>query len=208
MQVDKQDEIKRYELMARTRVFDIDRAIETATEIFWRNGYERTSLATLTGAMGITPPSFYYAFGSKDGLFKKVLAHYLKTRLGYAEEALNQPTAFGVAEQMLYRLADLYTEPGYPPGCLAMNCTLPCADDADPLGYELTDLRDARRMRLQQRFRQAWACGDLPKAVEPDELARFVLTVGWGMAHDARSGATRENLYRTVVWSLKGWPGR
>ena len=60
------------QLMARTRVFEVDQAIEIATDMFWRNGYERTSLSDLTTAMGITPPSFYFAFGSKEGLFRKV----------------------------------------------------------------------------------------------------------------------------------------
>src|ERR1700733_7112105 len=84
--------------MARPRVFDVDKAVETATELFWRNGYERTSLADLTTAMGITPPSFYFAFGSKEGLFKRALQHYYKTRLSRAEQAFDQPTSRGLAE--------------------------------------------------------------------------------------------------------------
>ncbi|MDE1996412.1 MAG: TetR/AcrR family transcriptional regulator, partial [Rhizobiaceae bacterium] len=118
--------------MARPRVLDIDKAISTAMESFWRHGYERTSVADLTQAMGITPPSFYFAFGSKDGLFLRVLEHYLTTRLSYAEEALTESTARKVAEVMLHRMADLYTDADHPPGCLAVNCTLACADSPGP----------------------------------------------------------------------------
>jgi AcrR family transcriptional regulator len=192
--------------MARTRVFDIDAAVATATDLFWRQGYERTSLAHLTEAMGITPPSFYFAFGSKEGLFRKVLEHYGATRLKQAEDAVEQPTARGVAEQMLYRLADLYTEPGYPPGCLAVNCALPCADGADEIRREIGATRSARRARLTARFQRARASGDLPAGADPEELARFLMVLGWGMAHDAQSGATRADLYRTVARSLQGWP--
>jgi len=193
--------------MARTRVFNVEKAIETATDLFWRNGYERTSLADLTNAMGITPPSFYFAFGSKDGLFKRVLEHYMRTRLSYAEEALNEPTARGVAEQTLLRLADLYTDPTRPPGCLAVNCALPCNDDSTPLRRELAGLREARRGRLRDRLLRAQAAGDLPADCDPDALARFVLVVGWGLAFDAQSGATRDDLRRTVATALKAWPG-
>jgi AcrR family transcriptional regulator len=192
--------------MARARVFDIDKAIETATELFWRNGYERTSLADLTTAMGITPPSFYFAFGSKEGLFKRVVEHYLETRLSQAEEALRQPTARGVAELMLYRLADLYTDTSHPPGCLAVNCSLPCADDTGPIRGELARLREARRERLRNRLQDAQNSGDLPPDADPSELARFLMVVGWGMAFDAQSGASRAELYRTVVRALKAWP--
>jgi AcrR family transcriptional regulator len=192
--------------MARARVFDVDKAIETATELFWRNGYERTSLADLTTAMGITPPSFYFAFGSKEGLFKRVLEHYLKTRLSQAEEALSQPTARKVAELMLHRLADLYTDTAHPPGCLAVNCSLPCADDTGPIRGELARLREARRERLRHRLQDAQNRGDLPADANPNELARFLMVVGWGMAFDAQSGASRADLYQTVTRALKAWP--
>jgi AcrR family transcriptional regulator len=192
--------------MARPRVFDVDKAIETATNLFWRRGYEQTSLADLTAAMGITPPSFYYAFGSKEGLFKTVLEHYSRTRLSLAEAALNEPTARGVAEQMLSRLADLYTDPTRPPGCMAVNNALPCDGDAAPVRRHLAESRKARRARLRERFIQARIDGDLSADCDPDDLAGFVLVVGWGLAFAAQSGATREDLHRTVAIALKAWP--
>jgi AcrR family transcriptional regulator len=193
--------------MARTRVFEIDRAIEIATDLFWRNGYERTSLADLTQAMGITPPSLYFAFGSKEGLFRKVLEHYVRTRLGYAEEALNQPTARDVAEQMLLRLADLYADPRYPPGCLAVNCSLPGNASTPALQREFAEVREGRRRRLRERLEKAKAAGDLTAGCDPDQLAEFILLFDSGMALAARSGATRDELHRTVATALKAWPG-
>jgi AcrR family transcriptional regulator len=192
--------------MARERIFDIDQATDVAMKLFWRNGYELTSLADLTQAMGITPPSFYFAFKSKEGLFERVLDHYWKTRLLYAEEALTQPTARSAVEMMLYRLADLYTDPGYPPGCLAMNCALPCADSTVPIRQKLSTLRAGRRARLLKRLEQAQAMGDLPADEDTDALCRFVLAMGWGLAVDAQSGATRDDLRRTVSTALRGWP--
>lgn len=52
--------------MGRPREFDIEKALDTAGELFWRKGYEGTSLSNLTGAIGITPPSFYFALKSKE----------------------------------------------------------------------------------------------------------------------------------------------
>ncbi|WP_158918475.1 TetR/AcrR family transcriptional regulator [Caulobacter sp. S45] len=192
--------------MARPRVFDVDKAVETATDLFWRNGYEATSLADLTAAMGITPPSFYYAFSSKYGLFKRVLEHYTTTRLSYAEDALNQPTARDVAEQTLLRLVDLYTDPTRPPGCLIMNNALPCNENSTPLHRELAGSRAARRARLCDRLIRAQTDGDLPADCDPDGLAGLILVVGWGLAFAAQSGATRDDLQRTVATALKAWP--
>jgi len=192
--------------MARTRILDIDSAIETATQLFWRNGYERTSLSDLTQAMGITPPSFYFAFGNKEGLFKQVLARYSQTRLGYAEQALALPKVRDGVETMLSRLAALYSDPDYPPGCLALNNALPCVKSNEPMREEFAEMRAARRARLCARLEQAKAEGDLPANEICESLARYIMTVGWGMAIDAQSGATREDLLRTVANTMKAWP--
>lgn len=192
--------------MARLRIFDVDAAIETATDLFWRQGYERTSLSDLTGAIGITPPSFYHAFGSKEGLFRKVMQRYRETRLDYAEDAVNCATAREVAETMLSRWAELYTDPARPAGCLAVNCSLAGGAPDGSMDGELTALRDARRARLRSRFERAQEEGDLPADADPEALARFLMIIGWGMASDARSGATRKELLRTGRIALKAWP--
>ena len=192
--------------MARQRVFDVDTAIKTATEMFWRNGYERTSLADLTTAMGITPPSFYFEFGSKEGLFKRVLEHYAETRLKRVEAAFNQPTTRGLAEHFLYCLADLYTDTDRPPGCLVVNCSLPSADDNRPVRGELARIRDARGEHLRSRFQDAITSGDLPPDADPNALTHFLMCVAWGMAVDAQGGATRADLHRAAALALKAWP--
>jgi AcrR family transcriptional regulator len=192
--------------MARARVFDTDHAVQTATELFWRNGYERTSLNDLTTAMGITPPSFYFAFGSKEELFWRVVRHYFETRLSRLDEAFDQPTARSFAEFLLYRLADLYTDKSCPPGCLVVNNSLPCADDEASIRTKLAVLREQRREHLRKRLKDDQKKGTLPADADPDELARYLMTVGWGLAHAAQSGATRAQLHRTVARALTAWP--
>ena len=51
--------------MGRPREFDADEALQTALELFWRKGYEGTSITDLTDGMGITKPSLYGAFGKQ-----------------------------------------------------------------------------------------------------------------------------------------------
>ena len=149
--------------MARAREFDIGEAVEKATMLFWQNGYDRTSLADLTQAIGCKPPSFYFAFGSKDGLFKVVLDRYYEIYLGSAEQALNEATSRGVAEGMLSRLADIYTDPAHPRGCLAVKCALSGSQSTEGLEARHRDLRAQRRARLSHRFDQAIEDGDLAR---------------------------------------------
>jgi TetR/AcrR family transcriptional repressor for divergent bdcA len=60
----------------RPRGFDPDEAVATAQRLFHARGYDAVSVAAVTEALGINPPSFYAAFGSKAGLYARVLERY------------------------------------------------------------------------------------------------------------------------------------
>ena len=191
--------------MGRPREFDIDTAINTATELFWRKGYEGTSLSDLTGAMGITAPSFYFAFGNKEKLFRVVVERYYETQLELLEGALREPTARGVAEKFLYGYADVLTGRSHSPGCLALNSSLPYAKD-DIVRAWLAELRSELIVRLRKRIAKARGTTDRPLNAESDVLARYIAVLAWGLAVEAQSGARRKDLYSAIAVGLAAWP--
>jgi len=191
--------------MGRPREFDINTAIKTATELFWRKGYEGTSLTDLTEAMRITAPSFYSAFGNKERLFRVVIEQYYEKQLELLESALREPTVRGVAEKFLYGYADVLTGPAHAPGCLAMNSSLPCAGD-DVVRTWLAKLRGELTVRLRKRFAKARGTTDLPQNANPDALARYIAVTAWGLAVEAQSGAKRKDLYSAIATGLAAWP--
>jgi AcrR family transcriptional regulator len=70
------------------------RARLTTMWLFWEQGYDATGVADLTRAMGITPPSLYAAFGSKEELFRRAVARYLfAVSFGLAVQAAGGATA-------------------------------------------------------------------------------------------------------------------
>ncbi|WP_164125535.1 TetR family transcriptional regulator, partial [Stenotrophomonas maltophilia] len=73
----------------RPRNFDRDQALERAMRVFWAKGYEGAQLVDLTAAMGINPPSFYAAFGSKQEIFREAIDLYLATAGANAMRALD-----------------------------------------------------------------------------------------------------------------------
>jgi AcrR family transcriptional regulator len=191
--------------MGRPREFEIDDAIDKATALFWRNGYEGTSLSDLTKTIGISPPSFYFAFGSKEALFRRAIERYFVEQNTIAEAAFRQPTARAVATHFLYGYADVLTDPGHAPGCLAMNSALPSAAGA-PLREWLAGLREQMRQRLWDRFAEAREVERFPPGMDADALSRLVLILAWGMAVEAQSGATRTDLRRAIALALPVWP--
>src|SRR5256885_11333451 len=74
----------------RPREFDREAALEQAIDVFWRHGYEATSVSDLTAAMGINPPSLYAAFGDKEKLFLEAVERY-QQQIGRAPSELQSP---------------------------------------------------------------------------------------------------------------------
>jgi AcrR family transcriptional regulator len=87
--------------IGRPREFDTSKAIDSAMLLFWRKGYEGTSISDLTETLGITRPSLYAAFGNKEQLFRTVLDRYDEGTAEFLTGSLNLPTAREVAKGLL-----------------------------------------------------------------------------------------------------------
>jgi len=192
--------------IGRPRAFDIEKALDEALLVFWRKGYEGTSLPDLTRAMGINRPSLYAAFGNKEQLFRKALDRYIAGPAAHVRAALDEPTARAVAERLLYGNIQLLTKPGNPPGCLAVQAALACGAEGDCIRRELIARRAASEAALRRRFRRALREGDLAAGADPAALARYITTVAQGMAVQAAGGATRKELQQVVEMALRAWP--
>jgi AcrR family transcriptional regulator len=192
--------------MGRPREFDVDRALDQALEVFWRNGYEGASIADLTSAMGINPPSLYAAFGNKERLFRKALDRYAQQRTAFWDEALAAPTARGMVEHLLRACADFLTEECNPPGCLFVRSTMSCGHAEEAIRRELAARHAQAEVAIRERLQRARSEGELPPDLEPAAFARYVMTVMEGMSVQAAGGARREDLHKVADMTLRVWP--
>src|ERR1044072_7994628 len=94
----------------RPRAFCLDEALAKAMPIFWRKGYEGTSIADLTEAMGINPPSLYAAFGGKEALFRQALDRYEAKHAVFWTQALSAPTGYEAIKTLLEGTAEALSE--------------------------------------------------------------------------------------------------
>ena len=173
--------------------------------VFWKHGYEGTTLPQLTDAMGINRPSLYAAFGNKEQLFRKALDRYVEKSSDFVRTALALPTARATVEQLLKSLLGV-PAPGNIRGCLLVQAALVCGDDADPIRKELALRRGQIEQLLRQRFKRAVSEGDLPRHANPAALAKYVATFQHGLAVQLAGGADREELLAAVDIALRGWP--
>ncbi|HEY2756819.1 MAG TPA: TetR/AcrR family transcriptional regulator [Pseudolabrys sp.] len=192
--------------LGRPRAFDAEETLGKALVVFQRKGYEGSSIAELTEAMGINPPSLYAAFGSKEELFRKALDRYVGIREDFSREAFSAPNAREVVEKLLRGTADQLTDPQSPPGCLLVQGALSCGDAAEPIKEELCFRRVAEEVALRHRLERAVEEGDLPRHINVAGLARYIATVSQGMAVQAAGTATRKDLHAVVDAVMQGWP--
>ncbi len=190
----------------RPREFDVEEALDKALLLFWRHGYEGTSLAALTDAMGINAPSLYAAFGTKEMLFRKTLERYLQKPASYLPKALQEPTARGAVEKLFHGAINMVMNPRHPDGCLLVQGALASGPFADSVRQELSRRRAAAEAAVRRRLKRAIAEGDLPASADAAQLARYVITVLWGLSVQAAGGATRAQLKQVAELALQVFP--
>ncbi|MEV7694014.1 TetR/AcrR family transcriptional regulator [Microbacterium sp. NPDC089189] len=190
----------------RPRTFDIDEALDRAVVVFWSKGFEGASLDDLTEAMGISRPSLYRAFGSKEDLFSRALERYTEGLTSYFVRALAEPTSEAVATAVLHGTAEAATMPGFPTGCLGVQGALATGDESRGVRDALVAWREGGIVHLTRRFEQAMASGDLPASTDPHFLALYLRTIANGIAVQATSGSSRADLLRVADLALAGWP--
>jgi AcrR family transcriptional regulator len=191
----------------RPRAFDRDAALGQAVRLFWRKGYEATSMADLTAAMGIGAPSLYAAFGSKEALYAEALCHYQKNfgQLTWGRFDV-AGTAKEAVEGLLMDSAAALTagKPGEPKGCMVTLSTIDRDDHAE-LCESVRASRSSVLERLLARFARAVAEEEIPPATDLSALARYVQTVQNGMSILARDGASRADLESVARVAMAGW---
>jgi AcrR family transcriptional regulator len=181
-------------MAGRPRSFDRDAALAAAVEQFWREGYEETSVATLTAAMGVSPPSLYAAFGDKHRLFEEASAHYFRRTCEGLDVALQQPTAREAVARMLEDTARAHTDADSPPGCLMLT---------EP---RLAGQREEVHRRLRDRLDRGVRDGDLAAGTDTEALASFLVAVMRGMSGCARDGGTAAEVRAIAATAMAALP--
>lgn len=190
----------------RPRQFDAERALDEALLVFWRHGYEGASLAALAAAMGVNMPSLYAAFGNKEALFRKALDRYLERPASYLPRALEEPTARSAVEALFCGAIEMAMNPRHPDGCLLVQGALAAGPGAESIRQQLSLTRAAAEAAVRRRFEHALAAGDLPAGVDAAALARYIVTVIWGLSVQAAGGANRAQLAEVAEFALRAWP--
>lgn len=191
----------------RPRAFDREQALGIALDLFWRHGFDGTSIQQLTSAMGISPPSLYAAFGSKDGLYREVIQLYLSRHTSFMNHLFDEKiSARDAVERALLAAAKQFCDTSHAPGCMISMAGVQTSLDSKRLAAEITSLRLAAKQVVYTRLATARKSGELPAKTDITSLAAFFAMVSQGMSVQARDGAGETALKRMAKLAMKAWP--
>ncbi|MFD3538520.1 TetR/AcrR family transcriptional regulator [Streptomyces sp. NPDC058662] len=169
--------------MARTKEFDPDAALQSALELFWRRGYEATSVADLVEHLGIGRASIYATFGSKHELYLKALDRYAEVRNPLLLAELSEPgPALPAVRAVVRRFAAEAASPdGRLNGCFVTNTAAELAPH-DPAAARRVEISwEHVETRLHSSLVRARAQGELSENRDPHALARMLLVLLQGI---------------------------
>ncbi len=192
--------------MARPREFDTDDVLEKAMQAFWSGGYEGTSLAELTRAMGISKSSFYDTFGSKHELFLATIERYGETTTERTVGLLEKSTwAKGAIAVVFEFVIDSATTEGERRGCFINNCAVESASHDGAVASRVVDCMARLEAAFENAVSRGQAAGDIAGDHDPRTLARFLASSLHGLIVTAKANPDKDKLndiVRVVLASL------
>ena len=190
----------------RPRSFDREAALHQAMLLFWRHGYEATSVAELTAAMGVTAPSLYTAFGDKKRLFLEAVGRYTSGPVTAKTIVRDARTGRDAAESLLRGSAVALTGEATPPGCMLVSSATNCAPESADVQAALAAMRLANEAALRAKVQADIDAGVLPADADAATLASLTFAVIQGMSTQARDGAGRGKLLALAEAAMRAWP--
>lgn len=190
--------------MGRRREFQEDDVVAAAMELFWRDGYEHTTLDDVIGQAGISKSSFYSAFAGKHDLLVRALGRYGETWMAGLFEPISRPGA-GRAEieEAFATLAARFAGPLAGQGCLMTNCAIDLAPHDQALQRHTRLLRGAFEAAMTGAVARGQADGTITTGESAAALARVLVNALNGMSVYAKLDPDPDEMREIGRVSLK-----
>lgn len=188
--------------MARTKEFDPDVALSIAVEVFWRLGYEHTSLDTLMREMRISKQSLYDTFGDKRTIYFRAMSHYRKRTNAALRDLFEREKSVKKGFAKLFQSMIRETKAQHERGCLLMNANLSRrVDDVELKKFLRANQREVEGI-FKAAFAQAKDRGEIGRDKDAAAMAKFFVATIQGMRALARLNHDRAELAHVSAVAL------
>lgn len=191
--------------IGRPRDYQADKALNEAMLLFWKHGFETTSMSMLSKKMNMNAPSIYAAFGDKKALFLKALDLYVGD-IKDIEKFINESTsAFEAADDMLKKSALRFTGKSTPSGCMLASAVASGSPEAADVQAVAGHTREKIESILKHRIEIDIKNKILPKNTSAEALAGLTISVIQGMSVLARDGVSRKKILLIAETAMSAW---
>ncbi|WP_439273019.1 TetR/AcrR family transcriptional regulator [Pseudochrobactrum sp. HB0163] len=193
-------------LRGRPRSFDREIALEKVMKVFWEKGYECAQINDFTAAIGITPPSFYAAFGSKEQAFREAVQYYTATIGGASLMALDEAATIqqGIRAMLETHADKVYACPAG--GCMVSVSSIQCKPENKAVKEFLKTVRKDAFERILARCEKALKDGDLPQGTDLVQMAEFYHAMLQSLSYEARDGGNRQAIQNIIEMAMRAMP--
>ena len=189
--------------MAGKKSFQPEQALDKAMGLFWKQGYEGTSIEDLVQYMGLGRGSLYDTFGDKHALYLAALSQYLAKYQAQAVEFLEQTGRLSEILERFFQafIEELISDPARR-GCFLVNASVEMA----PHDPEVNTIVQSALQEIEEGFYRllikAQVAGDLSWTQDPHQLAHFLSGVLVSIRVLARAKRDRRVLQDVVKTAL------
>jgi TetR/AcrR family transcriptional repressor of nem operon len=169
--------------MPRVQLFDKEKALKNAMQLFWEKGFNGTSTRDLEKATGLGTSSIYNSFGGKETLFFEALQYYLEAeQLKLGKSVKDSPSVIKALRALFEcLLQDDNTASGPVMGCFVVNSITELANQNPRLNQFAADARTKTIAVLKELIQKAQEQNEIPAANDPTQLALYLQTVITGL---------------------------
>jgi len=170
--------------MPRVQLFDKEKVLRNAMELFWRKGFNGTSTRDLEKATGLGTSSVYNSFGGKESLFYESLQYYVEAeqyKLG--QNIKSSPSALKALRALFECVLQEEDNSAAVPvmGCFVVNSITELANNSPRLNQFATEARKGTIAILKELIQKAQEQNEIPAANDPTQLAVYLQTVITGL---------------------------
>ena len=163
--------------MPKSVLFDREAVMDKVTNLFWRKGYNGTSMQDLVDVTGLNRSSFYNSFGDKLQLYKESLKHYQQMQNQMLQSFFADAASPGEALRALFQgiCEEIMTDKERK-GCFLSNCTAELGSVPSHIRDFLVANKESVISSFATLIRQAQETGEIDPKKDPDTLALYLFS--------------------------------
>ncbi|MBA3468061.1 MAG: TetR/AcrR family transcriptional regulator [Herpetosiphonaceae bacterium] len=189
--------------MARPREFNRDAVLDKAMNLFWKQGYEATSVHELGEHLGLNPGSLYNTFKDKHSLFLEALERYIQTQGQQSCQILDSGSGKAVLRQFFMQLLEYSRNDVDCKGCLMVNSTAELAAHDPEVRIKVAAGRTALQQAFQGAIKRGQDSGEINRRHDAHLLAEFLLNSLYGLQISTKMKTDHATLMQIVDITLR-----